>query len=150
MVDELIKFETAILAKEKGFDLATTFGYNEKSSISVEGSLTSCFHLNDYGDVSPVDWNNRIGKCYNNISAPTQSLLQRWLREVHGINVESNWLPNIQKYRCMFKPMDILPKEFISREEYYNAVSQYFSKNSHNTYEEALEEGLLEGLKLIK
>jgi hypothetical protein len=107
MKEELITFETAKLAKEKGFDLNG--------------------HTND--EVSP-----------------TQSLLQKWLREVHKINVESNYLPNIPGYRCLFVPMT----DKISMEEKYKLFSKYYGRNTHDSYEEALEEGLQEALKLIE
>ena len=73
-------------------------------------------------------------------------LLQKWLREVHKINVESNYLPNIQKYRCLFVPMT----KKIPNKIKYSLRSKYYGNIDYNTYEEALEAGLLEGLKLIK
>ncbi len=57
MKDELVSFETAKLAKEKGFDISTSI-----VNLTV-----------GTGEV---------------ISIPTQSLLQRWLREVHNYNIQ--------------------------------------------------------------
>ena len=80
------------------------------------------------------NWNNH--KCLlneselsNDYSAPTQSLLQKWFREEHGIDVY-----------CMPVGDDSY--------KWYNNIA------SHNpvltgTYEEALEVGLQEALKLI-
>ena len=62
---------------------------------------------------------------------PTQSLLQKWLRDEHDIIVEvhSQYMPNsTYKYGVKVK------------HEFYD---------SFDTYEEALEMGLKEGLKLI-
>ena len=83
MEDTLIKFETAKLAKEKGFFQETNRleipYYNYKGEFK--------------GDVS--DW--RIRKYIRGentsdiefVSAPTQSLLAKWLREQHNIYVTS-------------------------------------------------------------
>lgn len=79
----------------------------------------------------------------------TLSLLQKWLREEHKINVESNYLPNIDKYRCLYKPKSVVPKDFKSHKEYMDAVDKYYGKTSYLKYEDALAVGVEEGLKLL-
>jgi len=79
---------------------------------------------------------NILKKEYS-ISRPTQSLLAKWLREVHNIIVtplptKTKWFFNIQ-----WGGVETNYEDFDS-DEYYS------------TYEEALEIGLQEGLKLIK
>ena len=110
MKEQLISFETAKLAKEKGFKKLCDFSYDE------DGILT--------------------GNCeqsYNYV-APTQSLLQKWLREKHDIHItitsisQESWQYHIQK------PKDKLGDNY--EEDFEN-------------YEEALEVGLQEALKLI-
>lgn len=132
MEETLVTFETALLAKEKGFSWATTYEYGKDE----------CFYSRDY---IPHDYNIR-----GLISAPTQSLLQKWLREVHKINVESYYLPNAEKYASHAVPMNIIkPKHYNFVGECYNARKKYLSKNRFNTYEEALEEGLINGLNQL-
>lgn len=76
MKDELITFETAKLAKEKGFNNGSGYGYG----ISRKPEIPH------YGNVfKNSDSNNSV-----NFEAPTQSLLQRWLREVHNIFISVN------------------------------------------------------------
>jgi hypothetical protein len=134
MKDELISFETAKLAKEKGFKLQSNpFGYVTKFYNHNTGALLS------YGRTGRTD----ISKAYY---APTQSLLQKWLREKHKINVKSNYLPNIPGYRCLFVPMT----DKISAKEKYKLFSKYYGIINYDTYEEALEAGLQEALKLIQ
>lgn len=116
MKEQLITFETAVLAKEKGFDIRQDITYILKDSN---------------------EWYESKGI--------TQSLLQKWLREEHQINVESNYLPNIQKYRCLYVPMTMA----IPNKEKYSLRSKYYGIDNHETYEHALEEGLQEALKLI-
>lgn len=69
--EEICTYEVCKLAKEKGFDIPT-IGYY---LIDTE-DLHKTFVYNNWNDM-PI--------CY---SAPTQSLLQGWLREEKGIIVE--------------------------------------------------------------
>jgi len=78
-----------------------------------------------------------------NLRKPTQSLLQKWLREEHNIHVSAfpvfsnRFFPTIRK--------------FYKDKEYDTFLgSPYPPKYSKNTYEEALECGLQEALKLIE
>ncbi len=73
MEEQLISFETAKLAKEKGFDIICQKGFNPNNGNIIEGNLW--FVL------------NTLESNYH-IQCPTQSLLQRWLREVHNIHIE--------------------------------------------------------------
>ena len=66
----------------------------------------------------------------------TQSLLQRWLREKHKVLVWIKPVPNVGKW-------SVYVDDTVGR----HLVADYIFKD---TYEEALEAGLLETLKLIK
>ena len=126
MEDTLIKFETAKLAKEKGFFQETNRleipYYNYKGEFK--------------GDVS--DW--RIRKYIRGentsdiefVSAPTQSLLAKWLREKHNIHLIAYKNINIDGYDWCYITTDGIT-----------------NINSYKTYEEAYEIGLQEALKLI-
>ncbi len=117
MKDEPISFECAKLAKEKGFDIKCDNNW-----------------VTEYGGVAYIAGKEKdpeLSYYYN--PAPTQSLLQRWLREVHKINVESNYMPNIDKYACLYILM----------------TGKASAKLGFESYEEALEYGLIEVLKLI-
>ena len=133
MEDTLINFETAKLAKEKDFHWPVRLPYASNG--------------NRFYDKVECNFNNVELIC----SAPTQSLLQKWLREVHNINVESNYLPNIKKYRCLFIPMTLKkPSEYSTPRTAFTSRLNYLGKENYNTYEKALEAGLQEALKLIK
>lgn len=125
MEDELIKFETAKLAKEKGFDLEVkeyfTLGLlppNEGLVISGIGAKPANF--NEFNDT----W-----------SRPTQSLLQKWLRVVHDIDVIVSvvYTGDGKRYHC-----DLFTT-------YMSSLPSIF-----DTHEESLEEGLQEALKITK
>jgi len=72
MEERLISFEIAKLANEKGFNWKTHAFYN-----NLVNQL-------DDSDRLMANWND--GETAT-ISAPTQSLLQKWLRDVHGLDI---------------------------------------------------------------
>jgi len=127
MKDQLITFPTAKLAKEKGFNIPCIGWYYSKNP--TQQYLEHC--------TIPINTNKLE---VHNCSAPTQSLLQRWLIEKHNIYVAVNcnasgW------YWELVKTNGTGIKSFIM----LNSESGY-----HTLYEEALEVGLQEALKLIK
>ena len=127
MKDQLISFETAKLAKEKGFDIIQRYGI-ESSLYKKTGEHT---YYANYGVMY-------YGLSEGYISAPTQSLLQKWLREKHNLNIEiahvedMDWYFIVHKIPCKYKDKSL-------------AMSDGFE-----TYEEALEFALNEALQLIK
>lgn len=84
--DELVTYEVAKLAKEKGFDEATYYTYEEESKQL--NRMRYC-----------VKRNSRIGSIIKLIAAPTQSLLQRWLREEKGVIIELKYSDNTEDWR---------------------------------------------------
>jgi len=120
MKDEIVTFETAKLACQKGFDVECKLIYNTIGQAWPP----------HYGTMSNSDIDSGA-RC----TAPTQALLQRWLREKHKIFVY-----------C-------IPKGFVKGSgrkiiRWGNNISIRENKYS-STYEIALESGLKEALKLI-
>jgi hypothetical protein len=124
MKDELVSFETAKLAKEKGFNWET-----------------DKLWANYYSDEPINKWKlvNREGSSmgFCEYNAPTQSLLQKWLRDNYGLSIEiktpdgltGKWNTEIHKVRGFGN--------------YLNGSTEF------DTYEEALEVGLMEALNLV-
>ena len=86
------------------------------------------------------DWNTYIdfdNESHEYVSAPSQSLLQKWLREKHNIHVWCELLDRKNIYRA--KVCDNSP-----------SLKYYGFWDDKRSYEEALEIGLQEALKLIK
>lgn len=88
---ELISYETAVLAKDKGFDLPTVFRYDSKEHLELW-----CSDLRDYPDSFHVNI-----YCVG-YSASTQSLLQMWLRTKHGLFAYVDWA-NTELVICDYK-----------------------------------------------
>ena len=115
MQDTLITFETAKLAKQKGFDDIRT----NHLPYMLEGDDEGCIGASIYC------------KVYANCC--TQSFLQKWLREVHNIEIAVQWFDN-----CYIKA--IAKKPF---------KANTYRVEGFQSYEECLELALLEALKLI-
>ena len=162
MEDTLISFTVAKLAKEKGFNILTLNYYFEDGNLK-ENELTGtngyygeeyCFSFNEFLE----NWNNEWltkkdgDRCFGcnksngyleTFSAPTQSLLQRWLREVHDIDISIekligggsgiNKVYHTKIYKCICTKND------------FELSIPYV----YDTYEETLEQGLQKALKLI-
>jgi hypothetical protein len=154
MKESIISLETAILAKEKGFDCDYFYHYNEDGqvtensdivNIGCEGGLSTDHHLmnNTYAGI---------------LIAPTQALLQKWLREEHHIYVSVErcvigsdewefgyfieWLPK-ENHEDKRRVGSFKEKRSFQDNYPYNYVGAW------HTYEEGLEKGLQEALKLI-
>ena len=133
-----VSFETAKLLKEMGFDKNTNEFY------TTAGKLTGVMYYDPTPNNKTIDteWFSVLEKestAY--CTAPTQSLLQKWLREVHNITVWVEPYTNGSSKCTFIWNRGILNNIWIL---------DTFSMKKHNTYEEALEAGLLEALKLIK
>lgn len=112
MQDKLISFETAILAEELNFNINTLFTYSPQKEL---------FHIVDLKYPT---------------KAPTQSLLQKWLRENHNIDIEHKIINNkgIKQYGFNIIIFD---------------KGVYIKLEYKNSFEKGLENALYEALKLI-
>ena len=125
MEDTRINFETAKLSKEKGFPQEPNrrkvpyYNYKGEFKGDVTDFLRKYLREEDTSDVESV-------------SAPTQSMLAKWLREKHNIHLIAYKNINIDGYDWCYITTDGIT-----------------NINSYKTYEEAYEIGLQEALKLI-
>lgn len=151
-----IGLETAKLAKLKGFDWRCGYKWENVKSRSEWGTgdildTKDGYNLHcdrDFGmyAIKVTDWNHATiyfdGEfikidCF---SAPSQSILQKWLREVHKLRVFVT-----QKVSGGFAFDIFNATGEVGRP--WNRNSFFFTK--HAEYEEALEIGLQEALKMI-
>lgn len=125
MEDPLVSFETAKLAKEKGFDWGVLYSFYKMT-------FEDTWKPNVIIDYEIKNWNFD-----NYISRPTQSLLQKWLREVHNIQISVKSCTKNMKGQYVDWDCCVNTNQIIDH------------RDGKDTYEEALEVGLLEALKLI-
>ena len=143
--ENIVSFETAKLAKEKGFFIKTRCYYNSDNPLSANIELKehSTFSSIPYGEEYTEKHGDTKFLSYqietiNN--APTQALLQKWLRDAHHIYVTAlpSYTDNSDNKKHFF---EVSVK---------GRTMQFFDKHDYTkTYEESLEIGLQEALKLI-
>lgn len=127
MTEELVTLETAKLLKEKGF--------NEPCMIAMNIEDGRQYGTNRTNSELPIK------VC----SHPTQSVAQKWLREIRGVYVYVE--PVIGKrWTLSFCDFNVPTEESDWMENEINKGNGY---KVYVTYEEALEAGLQEALKLI-
>lgn len=125
MEDQLISFETAKLAKSKGFEIATSKYWCNYYT----GEPIFKWKLLPYSELS-VNWME--------FPAPSQTLLTRWLLENHNIKVtvDSGTLN--------------MAKKWVDWYGHVNTSIIIDHRDGYPTKEQALEVLLKEALKLIK
>lgn len=147
MKEQLISLETARLAKEKGFE-AKLYTYYDAQTQELR-PITACVRqtlksatgtpygqntIEDYEAVL-VDMDNSLDEC---ILAPTQSLLQKWLRDEHSIHIEIQ-LSSERPFNQFFYRIIHIGQYFtLSHDDFYS-----------ESYEVVLEKALQMALKEI-
>jgi hypothetical protein len=131
MKEELISLNTAKLAKEKGFP--------QIPSQEDIGGTNFLMYYPD-GHIRGF-WFNPYDYAEETARAATQSLLQKWLREEHRMHIavmpwsKTTWWYQVEGIEIYDDPNGVLLSD---------------SCTESDTYEEALECGLLKSLGLIK
>ena len=128
MKEQLISFETAKLAKDKGFNEDTELFFN---SFYPKGT----YNINGFTNYDEV-----TDKRDNFTSLPTQSLLQKWLREKHNQHI---YLFPLDNGKWGFENNSIS----INLDHIF--INYMYEGKEYNSYEEALEVGLQEALNFI-
>ena len=136
MEERLVSYETALLAKEKLFNIPTLYFYFD-SKLKYNHSIKPR--------------NNNIIAGSLEVSAPTQSLLQKWLRDKHNLHIEIRFL----RLNWIFFIYDLTnPNRECLLNICWLGDSDYFESKGLptviHTYEQALETALINALKLIK
>ena len=127
--EEFVTLETAKLLKEKGFK-EDVFTFYEVDCVEGDMILSETY-----------DESENFNEKNDCLSAPTQSLAQKWLRETKNIHI------------CIYNCACGYGYELSKADNgTHIASSAYKGTNDGgewDTYEEALEAGLQEALKLI-
>ncbi len=146
MKEQLIEFDTAKLAKDKGFNIRCDNAYFETLEHTVDDPRRSGEFTFPYQSPRTLESRYRGDQedeyTKKVCEAPTQSLLQKWLREKHSVY------------------FNITPQSFRGHVVYYNieiAIPDMvwdkpvkITGKAKETYESTLEKGLQEALKLIE
>lgn len=130
ITDKLVTYDTAILAKEKGFNVPVLYGvYGPKMKLTREAS----WNLSNWNVKTKQQKNSKA------TSIPTQTRLQKWLYDKHQIWVNSR--PLYSSNEQLGIQIDIsswkIPFSIIEEEDQFDVYA-------------GLEKGLQEALKLIQ
>jgi hypothetical protein len=129
MKDEYVKFGTAKILKEKGFDWFT-YSYYTKDDVDEKPYF-------GMENLCPDNWNGEVDEV-NDLwfSAPTQQMACRWLREEHNIHIEPHFLRESSDYvyDIIHSPLELddihsFPIVFNTREDAVEAALEYVLKN---------------------
>jgi hypothetical protein len=162
MEEQLVSFKTAKLAVEKGYDGVIGvwrgnhyYNHNGKLDGDVVEQLKESFRIKREQNIS-MDEADKLNSL-KSYPAPTQSLLQKWLREKHNIHIEINEIPIKNNENIIHKFYIVLRglKHELNLDDddqgnWYPILSKtHTGYEVFKTYEKALENGLQEALKLI-
>jgi len=130
--DKLVSFDVALLAKLIGYE----YYQPECFSVYPKKNYKNIEEIHKEANIIVDEWSGSIGDdflflCYR----PTQSTLQKWIREKHSIQVWVKPVPNEKKWSVY---VDVWGSHILTDYEI------------DDTYESALEEGLLFACKYIK
>ena len=132
MKDELVTFKTAKLAKEKDFNELCFDAYNRLGNKYSDGWC-------EYIDDNAIIIRNSELKI-SSYTAPTQSLLQKWLREIHNIILWVQPVTGVSGYEQY---------EFMYYIEQVDSNDGESGASKGMNWEETFEYGLQEALRLI-
>ena len=165
MEEQHITIETALVAKQKGFTVAE-IDFHSSTFYALFRPLYSADALGLASKFTYTDWlcgydGDYEGPLYKDVIAfaPSQSFLQKWLRDIHNIYIFVNFYTSSPKRNVGFGFHIIrdhdgrIQNEFNHNDDlyrkYYGGVG--LGKGiQFKTYEESLEAGLQECLNLIK
>jgi hypothetical protein len=153
MKEVLVEFKTARIAKKIGFNVKTTHYYVLNHSTFKADKISKQFR-------TPIEDNLNIlqlcdlSKGQPHLAlAPTQSLLQKWLREEKNILVEVVFNDSLARklFEAAHKKtsLNFHWSIYTSIKDPEHIYEKFWSDDTFETYEEALEEGLQKALKLI-
>ena len=141
MKEQIINFELAKLAKDKGFDVESLYFYTKPNSkmYAIDEKNRAYKIKNTARELYECGKHAALNR-ESVLLAPTQGLLQKWLREVHHIYVVSI-SSNVDESDN---------KKHMYEISYKNKLRLMWGKYDYfDTYEDALEAGLTEAIKLI-
>lgn len=128
----LVSFKVAQLAKRKGYNIIPRFS----DIASLYDKKGNHVYYSNYGFMG-----SGVGDGY--IPAPTQSDLQKWLREKHKIHINMNFFsPKRNKHWTQFY--------FYIGTDLFKSGGLMEIANTMKSFEKILDEGLEKALKEVK
>jgi len=148
--EQKISFKTAKLAKEVGFDVPCNVVFDlDDDNKEINFYEQACTEFIDdcstgYRDKALSYFKEYYLRTDDNgdiyyVTRPTQSLLQRWLREKWGIHIKVEYYRDRKVYEA-----------FVSSDSLIDEASKETKNQVYEKYEQSLEDALIDGLELVK
>lgn len=151
MKEQLVSIKTAKLAKKQGFNIECGYRYYkvyEGSTLNRVGHTAG-----DFIPSTIKGGDDSLGTAPT-AEAPSQSFLQKWLREEKDILVEVTFSSRLSRklYEAAHeKPsLNFSWKIYTSIKDPSHFFPEFWTDDTFETYEEALEKGLQEALKMVR
>lgn len=138
MKDTLASYKLSNLAKDLGFDEPCLYVY------TTFGSVRHCLYYEGENDECDEGYNrNSYLPFYEEdaVTAPSLSLLQKWLRETHNIDIIVDTHGILHKKPEGYK---------VTVYSIKTVLFSWKTGGTHKSYEQALEAGLLTALEYIE
>jgi len=155
-MEHRLELETALLAKELGFNDECSHVFREENRKIEELQYFESNRTN-----KEIEENSGYSSTLSICTAPTQTELQKWLRETHNIFVNV-FLDRGDKYKEPFYPYDSFSQKevFFAPHINYKGEGKWIEdldrddssswKAFYDVWEEAMEVGLLQALMLLQ
>ncbi len=154
MEHELISYETAVLAKEKGFDIAVNNYWTDTFNAKNERIFD-----NGDGDCEFIRINHNMFEGL--YSRPTKVMLQTWLRDVKraSVDVVTNAVQSSSSNRACKQFTYIVAISTLTRVRSLDYFDSFYITHPVNSFPhltnfeehpQALEAGLIQALKTIQ
>lgn len=152
IIEDVVSLKTAKLAKKRGFNELSTHVYTIGFKSIKEDKTPRKFGNYEENDklLQPIV----LGKGQLHLAlAPSQSTLQKWLREKHHLVVEPCFNESLYRRlherahnkKCLNYHWTIIT----NTDDPEHIHNKFYSDDTFETYEQALEAGLLKALNLI-
>jgi len=146
MKDQRICFETAKLARQKGFS------WKPFKMMVIEGINDADIPSDNFNYCYNEEGKEITPKYYNlnneHYPRPTQALLAKWLREKHNLHVTP--YVNVAALSSKYSHAVLSPPQNVGKVSYLNYISIGPADLQFDTYEEAMEYSLSVALKTLK
>lgn len=140
-MEDIVKVETAKLAKAAGFDWEVVDMYDSDTNLLVPKSVAIINPAQFAGDQFSKDYRDecvRIHMLYKDkfVPAPTQTQLYKWLRDAKGLDLDVTSYGIAGRNRC-YETVVRLSQTLL-----FDELREDIGFDIFDTYEEALEHGL--------
>ena len=132
MKELFVTYDIALAMKELGFDEECCAIYRKSHLYPILG----------------FEKFNSVKKSV--IAAPLWQQCVDWFREKQNINVEINYIPNINKYGILTSVMDIKPRDLTRDENIKRSIEITNNFAQYDTYQEAREQAILKAIELCQ